>query len=120
MMAPPPAPVASQAAASADPQPKKEAKDYGEPIKFRVPAEFGQQFRMVAFRKWPRKSLVAVAANHGMIASFSRALIEGLQHSMSDTDFDFALALPGFYRESVTEVRQIGHDRLHIAPRLSL
>jgi hypothetical protein len=55
-----------------------------------------------------------------MIASFSRALIEGLQHSMSDTDFDFALALPGFYRESVTEVRQIGHDRLHIAPRLSL
>jgi hypothetical protein len=51
MMAPPPAPVASRAAASADPQPKKEAKDYGEPLNFRVPAEFGQQFRMVALRQ---------------------------------------------------------------------
>jgi fructose-bisphosphate aldolase class I len=31
-----------------------------------------------------------LAANHGMIASFSRALTEGLQHSMSDTAFDAA------------------------------
>lgn len=33
-----------------------------------------------------------LAANHGMIASFSRALTEGLTHSMSDDAFDSALA----------------------------
>ncbi len=31
-------------------------------------------------------------SNHGMIASFSRALTEGLEHSMSDTAFDATLA----------------------------
>ncbi len=33
-----------------------------------------------------------LAANHGMIASFSRALVEGLTHSMSDAEFDAKLA----------------------------
>jgi len=33
-----------------------------------------------------------LAANHGMIASFSRALTEGLVHSMSDAAFNCALA----------------------------
>ena len=33
-----------------------------------------------------------LAENHGMIASFSRALTEGLKHSMSDVEFDAALA----------------------------
>jgi fructose-bisphosphate aldolase class I len=33
-----------------------------------------------------------LAENHGMIASFSRALSEGLQHGMSDAEFDTALA----------------------------
>jgi fructose-bisphosphate aldolase class I len=33
-----------------------------------------------------------LAANHGMIASFSRALVENLKHSMSDADFNAALA----------------------------
>jgi fructose-bisphosphate aldolase class I len=33
-----------------------------------------------------------LAKNHGMIASFSRALVEDLQYSMSDADFDTALA----------------------------
>ena len=33
-----------------------------------------------------------LAANHGMIASFSRALSEGLQHGMSNAEFDAALA----------------------------
>jgi len=33
-----------------------------------------------------------LAANHGMIASFSRALTEGLTHSMSDADFNAMLA----------------------------
>ena len=33
-----------------------------------------------------------LAANHGMIASFSRALAEGLEQSMSDAEFNAALA----------------------------
>lgn len=33
-----------------------------------------------------------LAANHGMIASFSRALAEDLKHSMSDADFNAAIA----------------------------
>ncbi len=33
-----------------------------------------------------------LAANHGMIASFSRALVEDIKHSMSDAEFDAALA----------------------------
>jgi fructose-bisphosphate aldolase class I len=32
-----------------------------------------------------------LAKNHGMIASFSRALIDGLTVSMSDAEFDAAL-----------------------------
>jgi fructose-bisphosphate aldolase class I len=39
-----------------------------------------------------------LAANHGMIASFSRALTEGLTHSMSDDAFNAALA------ESIDEI----------------
>jgi fructose-bisphosphate aldolase class I len=33
-----------------------------------------------------------LAANHGIIASFSRALVEDLRHSMSDAEFNAALA----------------------------
>jgi fructose-bisphosphate aldolase class I len=33
-----------------------------------------------------------LAANHGMIASFSRALLDGLKQSMSDAEFDATLA----------------------------
>jgi fructose-bisphosphate aldolase class I len=32
-----------------------------------------------------------LASNHGMIASFSRALVDGLTYSMSDAEFDAAL-----------------------------
>jgi hypothetical protein len=39
----PPAPVA--------PAPRRDPKDYGEPLNFRVPPEFGEQFRMVALRR---------------------------------------------------------------------
>ena len=35
-----------------------------------------------------------LAKNHGMIASFSRALAEGLRRSMSDAEFDEELATP--------------------------
>ena len=41
-----------------------------------------------------------LAANHGMIASFSRALTEGLKRSMSDAEFDRALA------EAIDEIYQ--------------
>ena len=47
-----------------------------------------------------------LAANHGMIASFSRALTEGLTHSMSDAEFDAALAksIDDIYQASTVKV----------------
>ena len=47
-----------------------------------------------------------LAANHGMIASFSRALAEDLRHSMSDAAFDATLAksIDEIYRASTTKV----------------
>jgi fructose-bisphosphate aldolase class I len=47
-----------------------------------------------------------LAANHGVIASFSRALAEGLTHSMSDAEFDAALAksIDEIYRASSHKV----------------
>lgn len=45
-----------------------------------------------------------LAANHGLIASFSRALTEGLQVSMTDAEFDAALAesIESIYAASTT------------------
>jgi fructose-bisphosphate aldolase, class I len=47
-----------------------------------------------------------LAANHGMIASFSRALTEDLRSSMSDAAFDVALAksIDEIYRASTVKV----------------
>jgi fructose-bisphosphate aldolase class I len=47
-----------------------------------------------------------LAANHGMIASFSRALAEDLRHSMSDDTFDAMLAksIDEIYRASTVKV----------------
>ncbi len=47
-----------------------------------------------------------LAANHGMVASFSRALTEGLKHSMSDAAFNTALAISidEIYRASTVKV----------------
>jgi fructose-bisphosphate aldolase, class I len=47
-----------------------------------------------------------LTANHGMIASFSRALTEGLTHSMSDAEFNTALAasIDEIYRASTVKV----------------
>jgi fructose-bisphosphate aldolase class I len=47
-----------------------------------------------------------LAANHGVIASFSRALVEGLTHSMSDAAFNTALAesIDEIYRASAVKV----------------
>jgi hypothetical protein len=33
------------------PAPRRTPKDYGEPLNFRVPPEFGRKFRLVAVRK---------------------------------------------------------------------
>jgi fructose-bisphosphate aldolase class I len=47
-----------------------------------------------------------LATNHGMIASFSRALTEGLTRGMSDAEFDAALAksIDQIYRASTVKV----------------
>jgi fructose-bisphosphate aldolase class I len=47
-----------------------------------------------------------LAANHGVIASFSRALAEELRHSMSDAEFEAALAksIDEIYRASTEKV----------------
>ena len=46
-----------------------------------------------------------LAQNHGMIASFSRALVEGLTHQMGDAEFDAALAasIDEIYTASTTK-----------------
>lgn len=46
-----------------------------------------------------------LAANHGMIASFSRALAEDLRHSMTDAEFDKSLAgaIDEIYRASTVK-----------------
>jgi fructose-bisphosphate aldolase class I len=47
-----------------------------------------------------------LAANHGMIASFSRALAQDLRRSMSDAEFDASLAssIDEIYRASTVKV----------------
>jgi fructose-bisphosphate aldolase class I len=47
-----------------------------------------------------------LAANHGMIASFSRALAEDLRHAMSEAEFDAALtkSIDEIYRASTVKV----------------
>ena len=47
-----------------------------------------------------------LAANHGMIASFSRALAEDLRHSMSDAEFgkEFAGSIDEIYHASTVKV----------------
>lgn len=47
-----------------------------------------------------------LAANHAMIASFSRALVEELRHSMSDAEFEAALAksIDEIYQASTVKV----------------
>jgi len=47
-----------------------------------------------------------LAKNHGMIASFSRALAEGLKRSMSDSEFDEELgdAVDEIYEASTVKV----------------
>jgi hypothetical protein len=47
-----PVPISSAAPPPAAPaQQRRDPKDYGEPLNFRVPPEFSEQFRMVALRR---------------------------------------------------------------------
>ena len=64
----------------------------------RVVALSGGYTRAVACKR--------LAANHGIIASFSRALVEDLRHSMSDAEFEAALAssIDEIYRASTVKV----------------
>ena len=52
-----------------------------------------------------RRRAERLAANHGMIASFSRALAEELKREMSDAEFDAALAksIDEIYRASTVK-----------------
>ena len=55
---------------------------------------------------YPREEACAkLAHNHGMIASFSRALIDDLRHGMSDAEFDATLgrSIDQIYQASVTK-----------------
>ena len=47
-----------------------------------------------------------LAENHGMIASFSRALTQDLRRSMSDAEFDKALA------EAIDEIFQASREKV--------
>lgn len=53
-----------------------------------------------------KEACARLAANHGMIASFSRALTEGLTRDMSDTAFDAALGetIAAIYAASAVKV----------------
>ena len=62
--------------------------------------------RRRAFRRLHAgRGVQRLAANHGMIASFSRALAQDLRRSMSDAEFDAALAsaIDEIYRASVVK-----------------
>ena len=47
-----------------------------------------------------REACERLAENHGMIASFSRALVQDLRRSMNDVEFDKVLA------DSIDEIYQ--------------
>ena len=69
------------------------------------PSARGQRRRAVR-RLHASGCLQALAGNHGMIASFSRALAEDLRHSMSDAEFNAALgkSIDEIYRASTVKV----------------
>ncbi len=51
MLGSPSAPVPQTEVAAPTAPVRRAPKDYGEPLNFRVPPEFGEQFRMVALRR---------------------------------------------------------------------
>ena len=71
------------------------------------PTRHDKVVRVVALSGgYPREEACAkLAHNHGMIASFSRALIDDLRHGMSDAEFDATLArsIDQIYQASVNK-----------------
>ena len=65
-----------------------------EPDLFLPLVEHPRVLRVVALSGGYSRSeaCIELAKNHGVIASFSRALLEDLRHGMSDTEFDQSLA----------------------------
>jgi fructose-bisphosphate aldolase class I len=83
-------------------------------LKLSIPAEPGLFHPLVAHPRVLRvvalsggfarpEACAELAKNRGMIASFSRALLEDLRHGMTDAEFDKALgeAIDEIYRASV-------------------
>jgi fructose-bisphosphate aldolase class I len=86
-------------------------------LKLSLPAEAGLFDPLVAHRRVLRVVALSggysrgdacreLARNRGMIASFSRALLEDLRHEMSDEEFDRALgaAIDEIYRASTQKI----------------
>lgn len=65
-----------------------------EPDLYRSLVDHGRVTRVLALSGGYKcdDACTRLAANHGVIASFSRALVEGLAHSMDEQHFDAALA----------------------------
>jgi len=60
---------------------------------------------------YPRDEACArLAKNHGMIASFSRALVDGLTYQMSDAEFDAAL------KHAIDEIYDASVNKSAVAP----
>ena len=86
-----------------------------EPDIYRDLTRHGKVARVLALSGgYPRpEACRRLSVNHGMIASFSRALMEGLQHSMSDDEFDAALG------RSIEEIYQASADNAQPEPTRS-
>ena len=73
-----------------------------------VPAKHDRVTRVVALSGGYTRvnACKRLSANHGMIASFSRALAEDLKRSMSDAEFNAALArsIDEIYQASAVKV----------------
>ena len=66
---------------------------------------FCARISLALSREWPPdKANEILAQNHGIIASFSRALSEGLSAQQTDAEFDHVLqgAVDGIYAASIT------------------
>jgi fructose-bisphosphate aldolase class I len=86
-------------------------------LKLSIPAQAGLFDRLVDHPRVLRvvalsggfsrpEACAQLARNRGMIASFSRALLEDLRHQMSDEEFDRALgeAIDDIHQASCTKV----------------
>ena len=86
-------------------------------LKLTIPAEAERYADLIGHHRVARvvalsggysrqEACTELAKNHGMIASFSRALLEDLRHGMDDADFDRVLgaAIDEIYRASTVKI----------------